>query len=192
MTQEPQKNEPGDFELPEQLKKDILEWCRNILSAKLSGKPIPDGPPLNGRRGGVFVTLNRLGSLRGCIGRFDFNSLLSKSIQEMILAAAFQDPRFPPLSVSELEDLQITVSVLTKPKPLKSLDDVVIGRDGFYLLHPRSHGVLLPVVAVEQKWNAQEFARHTSMKAGLHPYAYQDPGAQLLVFTASAFSNKPQ
>jgi AmmeMemoRadiSam system protein A len=137
------------------------------------------------------VTLKRKGRLRGCIGQFAFDGLLEKAIAEMVRAAAFRDPRFPPLGSSELADLEITVSVLTPPKPLKSLDDVVIGRDGLYLVHPHGRGVLLPVVAVEQGFSPEEFARQTSVKAGLHPEAYKDPGAELLVFTAPAFSTNP-
>jgi AmmeMemoRadiSam system protein A len=188
MAQSDEKNGSAAPELSESLKKEILDWCRRILSAALNCEPLPPGPALDDRKGGVFVTLNRLGQLRGCIGRFDFSALLADSIQSMILAAAFEDPRFPPLSASELGDLEITVSILTEPKPLKSLDDIVIGRDGLYLLHPHGRGVLLPVVALEMGWNAKEFARHTSIKAGLSPKAYEDPRAQLLVFTAPAFS----
>jgi AmmeMemoRadiSam system protein A len=178
-------------ELPDNLKKDVLQWCRDILTAQLDKKPNPTGPDLEGRRGGVFVTLKRSGQLRGCIGRFEFQTPLSDAIREMVLAAAFRDPRFPPLERRELADLDVTVSILTEPKPLASLDSLVIGRDGLYLLHPRGRGVLLPVVAVEQGWSAQQFARQTAVKAGLQPDAYQDPGAQLLVFAAPAFSTNP-
>jgi AmmeMemoRadiSam system protein A len=178
-------------ELTESKKRDILRWCRDVLRAKLENSPKTPEPSLEGRRGGVFVTLKLGGRLRGCVGRFDFQAPLRDSIYEMILAAAFQDPRFPPLKRSELDDLEITVSVLTEPKPLKNLDELVIGRDGLYLLHPKGRGVLLPVVAVDQGWTAEEFARGTSVKAGLPPEAYKDADASLLVFTAPAFSTNP-
>ena len=187
----PEKNGPVEAALSEGLKRQILLWAREILEKKLHNQPMPEGPDLGDSRGGVFVTLKKNGHLRGCIGRFDFSSLLSASIREMVLAAAFQDPRFPPLAAIELEDQDITISVLTEPKPLASLDDVVIGRDGLYLIHPRGRGVLLPVVAVENDWSPLEFARHTSMKAGLHPDSWKDPNAKLLVFTAPAFSTDP-
>ncbi|MDR2421789.1 MAG: AmmeMemoRadiSam system protein A [Deltaproteobacteria bacterium] len=174
--------------LTPELKKRILDWCREILAARLAGTDPPPAPPLGDRRGGVFVTLKKNGRLRGCIGQFAFDGLLEEAIREMVLAAAFNDPRFLPLNKSELASLDVTVSVLTKPKPLKSLDDVVIGRDGLYLFHPHGRGVLLPAVATEHGFSPTEFARHTSVKAGLRPEAYQDPEAELLVFTAPAFS----
>ncbi|MDR3205289.1 MAG: AmmeMemoRadiSam system protein A [Deltaproteobacteria bacterium] len=171
-----------------EVKKSLLKWCRDILSAKLEGNEIPPGPDLGQRKGGVFVTLKRKGRLRGCIGSFNFSASLSDSIREMVQAAGFNDYRFGPLAKEELNDLDITVSILTEPKALNSLDDLIIGRDGLYLIHPRGRGVLLPVVAVEQGWSAIEFASHTAMKAGLPPKAYKDPEAKLLVFTAPAFS----
>jgi AmmeMemoRadiSam system protein A len=178
-------------ELSEALKTQILSWARDILDSKLHNQPSPEAPDLGGKRGGVFVTLKKRGILRGCIGRFDFSALLADSIREMVLAAAFQDPRFPPVSTNELEALDITISILTEPKPLASIDDVVIGRDGLYLIHPMGRGVLLPVVAVEQGWSPVEFAQFTSIKAGLKPNAWQDPKARLMVFTAPAFSTDP-
>jgi AmmeMemoRadiSam system protein A len=177
--------------LSEALKGKILDWCRELLEGALQGRPQPKGPDLGNKRGGVFVTLKKEGRLRGCIGRFDFSALLADAIRDMVLAAAFQDPRFPPLTAVELADLDITVSILSEPKPLPGLDNLVIGRDGLFLVHPRGRGVLLPVVAVEQGWTALEFARHTSLKAGLDPEAWRDPGAKLMVFTAPAFSTDP-
>jgi AmmeMemoRadiSam system protein A len=171
------------------LQKEILDWCREILRADLSGKPQPPGPDVPGK-GGVFVTLkDRRGELRGCIGRFSWDQPIKKVIAEIARAAAFGDPRFPPLTAPELEGLGITVSVLTPPEPVGSLESVVIGRDGLYLLHPRGRGVLLPVVAEERGWDARTFAENTCRKAGLPAGAYKDPGAELLVFRAPAFSS---
>jgi AmmeMemoRadiSam system protein A len=185
-----EESRTGNTGLPERLQEPVLEWIRQILAAKLSGgqaPPPPDG--LEGLRGGVFITLKSGGNLRGCIGRFEFTAPLASAIRDMSLMAAFQDPRFPPLREGELSGLELTVSVLTEPKPLDSLDDLVIGRDGLYLLHPQGRGVLLPVVAEEYGWTPLDFARHTAVKAGLHPEAWRDPGARLLVFTAPAFSS---
>ena len=183
------KTQPA--ELADDLKGEILTWSRYVLAAEIDGSDAPAPPAgLDGLQGGVFVTLKRGGRLRGCIGRFEFTSPLARAVKEMVLAAAFQDPRFPPLSKGELGDLELTVSVLTEPRPLESLDDLVIGRDGLYLLHPRGRGVLLPVVAEEQRWSPLEFARQTARKAGLSPEAWKDPGARLLVFTAPAFTSQ--
>lgn len=178
--------------LSEELKAATLSWCKEILARRLEGgQGRPEGPEFRGMRGGVFVTLKKNGELRGCIGRFDFASLLADSIYEMVVAAAFEDPRFPPLAKSELPGVDVTVSILSEPKPLASLDDVVIGRDGLYLVHPWGRGVLLPVVAVERGWSPLEFAQYTCVKAGLGKDSWKDPKARLMVFTAPAFSTDP-
>ncbi|MDR1165506.1 MAG: AmmeMemoRadiSam system protein A [Deltaproteobacteria bacterium] len=174
-------------ELTRESQKEILDWCLEILRASLTGKAPPPGPKVEGE-GGVFVTLKKNGELRGCIGVFSWDRPLRETIERMTLAAAFNDHRFPPLTLPELDNLELTISVLTQPKPVANLQDIVIGRDGLYLLHPKSRGVLLPVVAEEYGFTPTQFAEQTSMKAGLPPKAYLDPGAELLVFTAPAFS----
>jgi AmmeMemoRadiSam system protein A len=184
------EDKSGALELSDSLKDEILNWSREVLAAELDRKTAPAPPAgLEGRQGGVFVTLKRGGKLRGCIGRFEFSSPLASAVKEMVLAAAFHDFRFPPIAKKELDDLELIISVLTEPKPLESLEDLVIGRDGLYLLHPRGRGVLLPVVAEEHGWTPLEFARNTARKAGLSLEAWKDPGARLLVFTAPAFSS---
>lgn len=176
-------------DLSPETKKSLLDWSFAILEAKLKKKAPPAGPPVEGN-GAVFVTLKRHGQLRGCVGRFNWDDPLKDTIASMTLAAAFDDYRFASLSIPELEGLDITISVLTPLEPLSDIKDLVIGRDGLFLLHPKGRGVLLPVVAEEQGWNAVEFAEHTSVKAGLHPEAYKDKGAELMVFRAPAFSTE--
>jgi AmmeMemoRadiSam system protein A len=176
------------IKLDKSIQKQILDWCWEILKCTFKRTPIPEGPSIPGK-GGVFVTLKRGGKLRGCVGIFSWDNPLKQTILDMTQAAAFHDNRFPPLSEKELEGLDITVSVLTPPAPLKSLDDLKIGRDGLFLIHPHGRGVLLPVVAEEYGFTPRQFAEQTSVKAGLNPRAYQDPGAELLVFTAPAFSS---
>ncbi|MDR2460267.1 MAG: AmmeMemoRadiSam system protein A [Deltaproteobacteria bacterium] len=173
--------------LSTQDKKNIVDWCYELLRARLTGAKAPPAPLIEGRAG-VFVTLKRKGKLRGCIGSFSWSEPLIKLITSMTESAAFQDYRFPQLTLPELEDLDITISLLTPLEPLKDLNELVIGRDGLFLNHPKGRGVLLPVVAEEQGWNALQFAQHTCLKAGLGPQDYLDPGAELLVFTAPHFS----
>ena len=110
-----QENGPTESAgLPERLHEPVLAWIRRILAARLDGGEAPPTPEgLEGLQGGVFITLKIGGDLRGCIGRFEFTAPLASAIRDMSLAAAFQDPRFPPLSKRELADLELTVSVLT-------------------------------------------------------------------------------
>ncbi|MDR2198265.1 MAG: AmmeMemoRadiSam system protein A [Deltaproteobacteria bacterium] len=174
-------------EFSQEEKKSILEWCREIIRSSLENKPEPEGPDLKGN-GGVFVTLNKGGKLRGCIGVFDWSKPVKDTISRMAKAAAFSDHRFEPVTLPEVDELEIVVSVLSEPEKLDSIDDIVIGRDGLYLIHPRGRGVLLPVVAVEQGFTPHEFVLCTCRKAGLSYSAYLDPEAQLMVFRAPAFS----
>jgi AmmeMemoRadiSam system protein A len=179
------KTEAPDF--TEEEKRSIVEWCREILLASLQNRREPEGPALSGN-GGVFVTLKKGKELRGCIGVFDWSRPVKEVISQMTKAAAFSDFRFDPVTLPEVDGLDITVSVLTEPEKLKSIDDIVIGRDGLYLVHPRGRGVLLPSVAEEYGFSPVEFAENTSRKAGLPPDAYKDPKAELMVFRAPAFS----
>ncbi|MDR2405798.1 MAG: AmmeMemoRadiSam system protein A [Deltaproteobacteria bacterium] len=177
------------IDFTDEQKKAILDWCRDLLRANLEGRVEPEGPDIEGD-GGVFVTLKRAGELRGCIGVFDWSKPIKETIYRMAKAAAFADYRFKSVELPEVDSLEITVSVLSHPKKLNNIDDIVIGRDGLYLVHPKGRGVLLPVVAEEYGFKPQEFVENTCRKAGLPPNAYKDPEAELKVFMAPDFSSK--
>lgn len=84
--------------------------------------PLEQVPEIFRRPGAVFVTLTKKGQLRGCIGHLVAKEPLIRSVEDNAIAAAFEDPRFPPLSKSEWKDIKIEVSVLTEPRPLKYKD----------------------------------------------------------------------
>jgi AmmeMemoRadiSam system protein A len=121
-----------------------------------------------------FVTLKCEGSLRGCIGTLQAIRALVDDVNENAYAAAFRDPRFPPLSDRELNGLQISISVLSAPEPLSFrsevdlVDQLRAGVDGLILEEGRNRGTFLPAV-----WEAlpdpTAFLRQLKMKAGLHP-----------------------
>lgn len=105
----------------------------------------------------------------------------------MALAAAFQDPRFSPVTRDEWDDLELEISVLS---PLTKLDDpekVRVGVHGLYLRKGSQGGLLLPQVAVEQGWDRETFLGQTCRKAGLPPEAWRDPDTDIYVFTAEVF-----
>ena len=112
-----------------------------------------------------FVTLNRKGLLRGCIGHLEAAIPLVEDVAENAFAAAFRDPRFPPLSLSERADLEIHISVLTPPEPLAfcSEADLLLkirpGIDGLILQDGQAKGTFLPSV-----WDSlpksEDFLRH--------------------------------
>ncbi len=139
---------------------------------------------------GVFVTITRQGDLRGCIG-FPWPVYpLEEGVIEAAIAAAIQDPRFPPVTPDELPDLRFEVSVLTQPQRVardRVQTDVVIGRDGLIIAYGHRRGLLLPQVAARFGWDVRAFLAHTCIKAGLPEDAWQWPDARIWTFQTQIF-----
>jgi AmmeMemoRadiSam system protein A len=105
----------------------------------------------------------------------------------MAQAAALEDPRFPLVTEKELPDLEIEISVLTPLEKIKDFDDIVIGRDGLYIIKGRYRGLLLPQVAAEYGWTVEEFLEQTCRKAGLPSNAYKEKDTEIYKFSAEVF-----
>jgi len=152
-------------------KKKILAYVRELLKARLTGGLEPKlelDPAIMEQKRGIFVTLKIRGRLRGCIGHILGVEPLKKSIHDMTLAAAFKDPRFSPLTLEELHGLEIHVSILTEPVPVKSYRDIRTGTDGIIVTHGWKKGVYLPEVATETGWDQKTFFESCALeKAGL-------------------------
>lgn len=170
----------------------MLALARATLEAELAGGPMPAPPAADWAewKRGAFVTLSdRQGTLRGCIGRVTPDQGLAKIVGAMAIAAAREDPRFPPVEPDELALLAIEISVLSEPAPLDPVDParIVIGRDGLVVRRGGAQGLLLPQVAPEFKWSPAEFLAATCRKAGLGAGAWREPGTRVLVFQADVF-----
>ena len=128
---------------------------------------------------GAFVTLQEFGQLRGCIGHLEARQPLVKDVAENAFAAAFRDPRFPPVTARELERLHIEISVLTPATPLSfgSEQELVTliepGRDGLILEEGLARGTFLPSVW-ESLPKPVDFLRHLKRKAGLPENYWSD------------------
>ncbi|WP_457550569.1 TIGR00296 family protein [Archaeoglobus sp.] len=123
---------------------------------------------------GVFTTLTKHGELRGCIGFPYPVKRLDEAIIESAIAAATDDPRFPPVSLNEMDEIVVEVTVLTPPekievKPTELPKHIEIGRHGLMIKYGFYSGLLLPQVAVEYNMDAEEFLSQTCLKAGLPP-----------------------
>ncbi len=178
-----------EFRFSEQEKKLLLELARDSITSKLLNKELPSlnlGFAAAQRPGAAFVTLHCNGQLRGCIGHIRAVRPLAETIQEMALAAAFEDPRFYPLQEAELTELEIEISVLSPMERLKDPNELVIGRDGLFIVQGFSSGLLLPQVATEQGWNKEQFLAGVCQKAGLPSDAWRK-SAELYVFQAEIF-----
>lgn len=179
-----------DRELNQAEKKRLLEVARETIADLVDGvKPRTRQADLEGLefQRGAFVTLHKKGDLRGCIGNFFSEKPLVNTVEEMAIAAASQDPRFAPVSQTELDDLDLEVSVLS---PLVEIDDVnkiQVGVHGIYLVSPRGRGVLLPQVATEYGWDRETFLENTCLKAGLRPGCWREPDTKVLIFSAQVF-----
>ncbi|MEI7672006.1 MAG: AmmeMemoRadiSam system protein A, partial [Deltaproteobacteria bacterium] len=170
-------------------RKYLLRLARETISRYLTMKMVPlprlSSPVLREPRG-VFVTLKKREELRGCIGRMVPDRPLAELVGAMALQSAFEDPRFSPVTLKELADLEIEISVLTPMKPVSGPNDIVVGRDGVLLQKGGKSAVFLPQVAPEQGWGRDEMLDHLSRKAGLPAGAWRD-GASFLTFQAIVF-----
>jgi len=168
----------------------MLALARRTVAALVRGEALPDPGSLAVRGRGAFVTLHRRGELRGCIGHLVSDRPLGEVVRDMAVAAARDDPRFPPLRADELEGLDVEVSVLTTPVPARA-EDVEPGRHGLIVRRGAAQGVLLPQVAVEQGWDRETFLAATCRKAGLPPQAWRDVRTDLRVFEAQVIRDEP-
>lgn len=135
---------------------------------------------------GAFVTLNKDGRLRGCIGRFDAEQPLWKVVQLMAVAAATQDYRFSPVAANEIGELEIEISVLTPLKKIKSADEFILGKQGIYIKKGNQSGTFLPQVAVQTGWSKDEFLGHCAQdKAGIGWSGWKS--AELFTYEALVF-----
>ena len=159
--------------LNENDQKTILNYARAVLEAHLQEKSEPVFPSnvdaaLFDERRGIFVTLKIGKQLRGCIGQILGYQPLRESLPEMTCAAAFGDPRFPPVTLEELKSVKLHISLLTVPKPVRSFNDIRLGTDGIIVTYGRKKGVYLPEVATETGWSQKEFFTSCALeKAGL-------------------------
>lgn len=149
-------------------------------------------PPVFSTPRGVFVTWKSHpdGTLRGCVGYPRPVLPLADALRRSSVAAATDDPRFPPLDRRELDRVTVEVSVLSVPEELPlaaRASSVVIGRDGLIVEGSGQSGLLLPQVAVEQGWTPARFLEGTCEKAGLSLSAWRSPSVRVLRFEAEVF-----
>lgn len=174
----------SELQISHETARALLELARATVTAAVRGEKMPPLPdlPQAAQQAGAFVTLHRKGRLRGCIGNFE-PAPLGRIVQEMALAAAFEDPRFPPVSEPELKELDFEISVLSPRFPIAP-EDVQVGVHGLFIRRGFFRGVLLPQVPVEWGWDRETFLKEVCLKAGLPPDAWRHPDTRLEAFTA--------
>ncbi len=189
-----QTGEADKKEDPELLTKEeqdkLLEIARVSIRNTLEKKEIPDfsgevEDKLKNLRG-VFVTLNKKGGLRGCIGFPEAVLPLYQAVSEAAVAAALKDYRFPPVTLKELPDIEIEISVLSPLEKVDDIDKIKVGKHGLVIRKGLRSGLLLPQVPVEYGWDRNEFLKRICEKAGLPAGAWRE-NAELYVFSAQVF-----
>lgn len=141
------------------------------------------------RKQGAFVTLNKDGQLRGCVGQIlPGTEPLWQVVRDMAVAACSEDGRFNPVSEKELSRLVYEISVLSVPEKIDDWRKIELGRDGVIIRKAGRTGVFLPQVAAETGWILEEFlAQLCYQKAGLPPDCYQDKNTEIQIFNAQVF-----
>jgi AmmeMemoRadiSam system protein A len=180
--------------LTDEQRRRLVDVARRSVAARISGgrwtaavsPDLPQAP-------GVFVTLKLAGQLRGCLGRLECVADLAGEVARCAADAASEDARFPPVTATDLPALTLEVSVLG---PLERIDPraagaLTIGLHGLVVEQGRHRGLLLPQVATEWDWSAEQFLRQTCHKAGLAPEAWEH-GAIVYRFAAEVFGDVPE
>ncbi|HET6463434.1 MAG TPA: AmmeMemoRadiSam system protein A [Candidatus Krumholzibacteria bacterium] len=166
-------------------RKLLLAIARDVIAAAVCETPapgVPAGIPILEEQRGVFVTLTHGGRLRGCIGRVEPRIPLAELLPLMAVASATQDPRFRAVTESELDLLHIEISLLSVPVLLTDASAIEIGRHGLMVSAHGRRGLLLPQVATDYGWNAEEFLAQTCRKAMLQEDAWKRDGATVHTF----------
>jgi AmmeMemoRadiSam system protein A len=169
-------------------------FCKDLIRHTIAdglglaqgSKPALESQTLNMELG-AFVTLKLGGRLRGCIGNVVGNGPLVDTIERMARAAAFEDPRFAPVTAAEFPELEIEVSVMGPLTPCPDPELIEIGRHGLYIRKSMHSGLLLPQVAAEWGWDRETFLDQTCVKAGLPKGSWRKSKTEIWWFEAVIF-----
>jgi AmmeMemoRadiSam system protein B/AmmeMemoRadiSam system protein A len=172
----------------------LLGLARETLVAITSGKDIPDVEMKESElqvKQGVFVTLKKRGQLRGCIGNFKPETPLYRTVAVQTHSSAFRDHRFPRVTSSEVDDIDIEVTVLLPYRVIRDPLDWQLGRHGIIVRRGMRQATFLPQVAEHFK-TKEEMLSACCRKAGMPAMAWRDPGTTVLIYEAQVFGEKAE
>ncbi len=181
--------------LSSQEAEELIYLGRQAVRSFLRGESFKVSQDLKARfsiKKGLFTTLLTFPDkqLRGCVGVPSPVYPLWYGIVLTSLSSALKDPRFPPLRIEEVDSVLWEISLLGKVKRVsrKSLPgNLNVGREGLIVERENRTGLLLPQVAIRNRWNAEEFLEHTCLKAGLPKNCWRDSNTKVYKFTADIF-----
>ena len=179
------------FSLSAHEKSELLALARksveHAVSEKKAYEPTASTSEALNQERGAFVTLRESGALRGCIGYSSAMKPLYITVRDTAMLAALRDPRFQPVSASELPKLEYEISVLSPLRRVTDVEQIKIGEHGLLMKNGAFEGLLLPQVPVEQKWDRQKFLEQTCVKAGMSVSCWKDENTDIFLFTAVVF-----
>jgi AmmeMemoRadiSam system protein A len=181
----------GPLPLSTEAKEEMLRLARQTAEQFLTTETFPpfhpDDPALM-QSLGAYVTYERDGNLRGCVGRIEADRPVYQNVQYAAVVAALLDSRFPAITPEELEDLSLEVTLLQPLEPVKGPEDIELGRDGILMRVDGDHSALfLPQVPLDEGWDLETTLIHLSRKAGLDDDAWQDEDTRFHVFKGEWF-----
>ena len=182
----------AEFSLAPAEKQELLKIARQSVETAVRDKKLytltADEPEALRTARGAFVTLKEHGDLRGCIGYMSPMKPLVETVRDVAAYAALEDPRFRPVSQSELGLLEYEISVLSPLRRVEDINQIHVGQHGLLIREGKYEGVLLPQVPTEEGWDRNTFLEQVCVKAGLPQQAWKDDDADLFMFTALVFS----
>jgi len=184
-------NEDGEI-LVKTARQVVTEYLKNRTKIKLE-QTFESNFSYNS---GVFVTLNNQMGLRGCVGFALPDKKLYNALVDAAISAATEDPRFPPVTAKELEEITFEVTVLTPPEVIHVSDtkeypsQIKVGKDGLIVKRGFNSGLLLPQVPIEYRWTEEEFLGYTCEKAGLPRDCWRDKETQVQKFEGIVFKEE--
>jgi MEMO1 family protein len=185
------------FSLNGHEKNELLALARKSVEyavrEKKAYEPTASASEVMNQERGAFVTLRKSGELRGCVGYTSAIKPLYVTVRDTATLAALRDSRFPPVSASELPQLDYEISVLSPLRRVLDVGQIKVGQHGLLMRNGADEGLLLPQVPVEERWDRQKFLEETCHKAGMPSACWKDENTDIFKFTAVVFGeNRPQ
>lgn len=182
------------MELTIQEKKILLNAARESIRSIFSNEKLPvtdyEKHPIFNSHCGAFVTITKNKKLRGCIGYITSNNPVFETVCDAAIQAATEDPRFPSLSENEFEKIELEISILSEPFPMKSYDEIEIGKHGLILEEHGRRALLLPQVPIEHNLNKEQFLSALCQKGNFPSDFWKEKLLNIKMFTASVFSEE--
>ena len=183
------------FSLSDQEKNELLALARksveHAVEQKEAYEPGANASEALNQERGAFVTLREAGALRGCIGYTSAIKPLYMTVRDTATLAALRDPRFQPVSATELPQLDYEVSVLSPLRRVTDVEQIKVGQHGLLMKNGDNEGLLLPQVPVEEKWDRQKFLEQTCAKAGMNFGCWKEEDTDIFQFTAVVIGPLP-